>query len=106
MFCPSFILSCNCHWFVHIALDKKHLIYYVLFSFFRIFANGIELTYNTMRKLTFWMLALAMVLALASCSEKDVPVDSATDPLPFPMDAYKDWSVSPGDDFYMYCNGG
>lgn len=45
---------------------------------------------------------LAMVQVLASCSENDVPVASATDPL----DAYKDRSISPGDDFYMYCNGG
>lgn len=60
------------------------------------------------RTADFWLLAaiLAMVQVLASCSENAVPVASATDPLPFPMDAYKDRSVSPGDDFYMYCNGG
>ena len=60
------------------------------------------------RTADFWLLAaiLAMAQVLSSCSVEDVPAASATDPLPFPMDAYKDRSVSPGDDFYMYCNGG
>ena len=49
---------------------------------------------------------LSCGLLMTSCSVEDVPVASATDPLPFPIDAYKDRSVSPGDDFYMYCNGG
>ena len=31
---------------------------------------------------------------------------SATDSLPFPMDAYKDRSTLPGDNFFQYCNGG
>lgn len=31
--------------------------------------------------------------------------ESAVDPLPFPMDANKDLSVDPGDDFFRYCNG-
>ena len=59
-----------------------------------------------MKRQNLWMLALMMVTGLSSCSEKDNPVASVTDPLPFPMDAYKDRSISPGDDFYMYCNGG
>ena len=60
------------------------------------------------RTADFWLLAaiLSCGLLMTSCSVEDVPVASATDPLPFPMDAYKDRSVSPGDDFYMYCNGG
>ena len=60
------------------------------------------------RTADFWLLAaiLTMAQVLSSCSVEDVPAASATDPLPFPMDAYKDRSVSPGDDFYMYCNGG
>jgi predicted metalloendopeptidase len=31
--------------------------------------------------------------------------ESTVDPLPFPMDANKDLSVDPGDDFFRYCNG-
>ena len=60
------------------------------------------------RTADFWLLAaiLSCGLLMTSCSVEDVPVASATDPLPFPIDAYKDRSVSPGDDFYMYCNGG
>jgi len=27
------------------------------------------------------------------------------DPLPFPLDEYKDLSTDPGDDFWRYCNG-
>ena len=42
-------------------------------------------------------------MAWVSCQKEPV---SATDPLPFPMDANKDLSVSPGDDFFAYCNGG
>lgn len=45
----------------------------------------------------------AMLLAAAACQEL-IP-ESATDPLPFPIDAKKDLSVNPGDDFFMYCNG-
>lgn len=43
-----------------------------------------------------------LLLGLLSC---DKAPESATDPLPFPMDANKDLTVSPGDDFWQYCNG-
>ena len=42
-------------------------------------------------------------LFLLACGRLE-PV-SPVDPLPFPMDENKDLSVSPGDDFYQYCNG-
>lgn len=48
-----------------------------------------------------------LTMTLSSCtSYEDNPVAvSTTDPLPFPMDANKDRSIHPGDDFYQYCNG-
>lgn len=50
-------------------------------------------------------LAFAVVcLPLFSSCEALWP-ESAVDPLPFPMDANKDLSVDPGDDFFRYCNG-
>lgn len=56
-----------------------------------------------------WLWTTILILwggmALTSCSDSDDAV-SATDPLPFPMDANKDLSTTPGDDFFQYCNGG
>ena len=52
------------------------------------------------------VLTFCVGMVITSCSETDIPVAPDTDLQPFPMDAYKDWSISPGDDFYMYCNGG
>ena len=50
-------------------------------------------------------LAFAVVcLPLFSSCEALWP-ESAVDPLPFPMDANKDLTVDPGDDFFRYCNG-
>lgn len=43
-----------------------------------------------------------LLFSLAACQKEPV---SAVDPLPFPMDANKDRSVAPGDDFYQFCNG-
>ena len=47
---------------------------------------------------------VAVCLPLFSSCEILWP-ESAVDPLPFPMDANKDLSVAPGDDFFRYCNG-
>ena len=53
-----------------------------------------------MRKYLYVIAAFVLVVG---CKKQD-PV-SPTDPLPFPMDAKKDLSVVPGDDFFQYCNG-
>ena len=62
-----------------------------------------------LKTIRFSFLALfiaGLTMALTSCSsEADNPAGSTTDPLPFPMDANKDLSVHPGDDFFQYCNG-
>jgi predicted metalloendopeptidase len=59
-------------------------------------------------KKNFWMLtmALPMMLGLASCSDNDDTPSSSVDNKVWKADAYKDTSVRPGDDFFMYCNGG
>lgn len=51
------------------------------------------------------ILAFALFAALA-CQREIVDTPSATDPLPFPLEADKDLSTQPGDDFWQYCNGG
>lgn len=51
------------------------------------------------------LLIVGLTMVLASCSSTEDDPLSTTDPLPFPMDANKDLSVHPGDDFYQYCNG-
>ena len=53
-----------------------------------------------MKRFSFFFMAVALVIA---CQKEP---QSATDPLPFPIDQNKDTSVNPGDDFYSYCNGG
>lgn len=57
-------------------------------------------------KLKFWMLLVPMVLGVASCSDSSDNPAPAVDDKEFKADAYKDASVRPGDDFFMYCNGG
>ena len=57
-------------------------------------------------KIKFWMLLVPMVLGVASCSDKSDNPSPAVDDKEFKADANKDTSVRPGDDFYMYCNGG
>ena len=49
---------------------------------------------------------MAMLFAFisTSCSDDNVP-ESAIDTKPWPYDANMDTTVSPGDDFFMYCNG-
>ena len=51
-------------------------------------------------------LGMAMLFAFisTSCSDDNVP-ESAIDTKPWPYDANMDTTVSPGDDFFMYCNG-
>ena len=44
------------------------------------------------------------LIAVVAC--QPVNPSSATDPLPFPLDANKDLTADPGDDFWQYCNGG
>ena len=47
--------------------------------------------------------ALSVVV---SCQKNPFEPESATDPLPFPLDENKDLTTRPGDDFWQYCNGG
>ena len=54
---------------------------------------------------SLFVCSLAMMLASCSSSDDNPASASTTDPLPFPMDAYKDSSVHPGDDFFQYSNG-
>lgn len=65
----------------------------------------------------FWMLIVVLSLLLASCKDDD---EIKSEPAPAPVeepssvdkgtwkmdDAHMDKSYNPGDDFYMYCNGG
>ena len=48
-------------------------------------------------------MAMCLTFTVISCRKDDT--GGKTDPLPFPMDDNKDLSVSPGDDFFSYCNG-
>ena len=50
------------------------------------------------------LVIFASVLAGALACQKE-PQKSATDPLPFPLEADKDLTVQPGDNFWQYCNG-
>ncbi|MBR4728762.1 MAG: M13 family metallopeptidase [Prevotella sp.] len=52
----------------------------------------------------FWLVALPIVLTLASCAVEDMPV-VVTDDKPFTYDSEIDNSVRPGDDFYKYALG-
>ena len=53
------------------------------------------------------ILCCAMALAvLTACSDRSDNPSPVVDDKEFNADAYKDASVHPGDDFYMYCNGG
>ena len=52
------------------------------------------------------MLLVPMALSVASCSDDDDNSSSVVDNKEWKTDAYKDASVRPGDDFFMYCNGG
>ncbi|MBE6222853.1 MAG: M13 family metallopeptidase [Bacteroidales bacterium] len=54
-------------------------------------------------KKVFVLMAMCLTFTVISCRKDDM--GGKTDPLPFPMDDYKDLSVSPGDDFFSYCNG-
>ena len=56
--------------------------------------------------LKFWMLLVPMVLGVASCSDNSDNPSSAVDDKEWKAKANKDTSVRPGDDFFMYCNGG
>ena len=52
-----------------------------------------------------YLLFLFLVPLLFACSDSETTLISNVDPLPFPTDENKDLSVSPGDDFFQYCNG-
>ena len=54
----------------------------------------------------FWMLLVPMALCVASCSDSSDNPSPVVDDKEWKADANKDTSVRPGDDFYMYCNGG
>ena len=54
----------------------------------------------------FWMLLVPMVLGVASCSDNSDNPSLVVDNKEFKADANRDASVRPGDDFFMYCNGG
>ena len=53
-----------------------------------------------------WMLLVSMMLGVVSCTDSSDNPAPVTDDKAFNADAIKDTSVRPGDDFYMYCNGG
>ena len=57
-------------------------------------------------KSTLKIIALALTMVLTSCTVSDIPV-SAVDEGQWAIDeSYMDTSVNPGNDFFMYCNGG
>ena len=52
-------------------------------------------------------LCYVMIMAvLTACTENDDNSTPIEDNKTFNADAYKDMSIRPGDDFFMYCNGG
>ena len=55
-------------------------------------------------KATKLFLTSVLLCFVISACQKDLP-ESATDPMPFPMEDNKDLSTHPGDDFWQYCNG-
>ena len=56
-----------------------------------------------MKATKFFLTGILLCFVVSAC-QKDLP-ESATDPMPFPMDEHKDLSTHPGDDFWQYCNG-
>ena len=52
------------------------------------------------------MLLVSMALGIASCSDSSDNSAPVVDDKEWKADANKDTSVRPGDDFFMYCNGG
>ena len=58
----------------------------------------------TTKKLLTLGMAMLFAFISTSCSDDNVP-ESAIDTKPWPYDANMDTTVSPGDDFFMYCNG-
>ena len=48
---------------------------------------------------------MPMALCVASCSDSSDNPSPVVDDKEWKTDAYKDTSVRPGDDFFMYCNG-
>ena len=53
------------------------------------------------------VLCFAMTMAvLTACSDNDDNTSPVIDDKEWKADANKDTSVRPGDDFFMYCNGG
>lgn len=57
-------------------------------------------------KSTLSIIALALTMVLTACTVSDIPV-SAVDEGQWAIDeSYMDTSVNPGNDFFMYCNGG
>ena len=57
-------------------------------------------------KSTLSIIALALTMVLTSCTVSDIPV-SAVDEGQWAIDeSFMDTSVNPGNDFFMYCNGG
>ena len=51
---------------------------------------------------SLFLLITASALMFAGCRKEPMP---PADNRPFPMDANKDLTVAPGDDFFRYCNG-
>ena len=55
------------------------------------------------------MLVVPVVLGLASCAEdidEEYSPALVVDDKKYDADQFKDTSYRPGDDFFMYCNGG
>jgi hypothetical protein len=54
-----------------------------------------------------YLLTLAvMAMGFAACTDTIDNSAPVVDDKEWKAEAYKDYSVKPGDDFFMYCNGG
>ena len=55
---------------------------------------------------TLYTITLSLVMLLTSCTVSDIPVSAVDEGEWSINESFMDTSVRPGDDFYMYCNGG
>lgn len=73
----------------------------------RIFVPSFDNYKHLMKmNLKYFVLLGSLVLGLTSCSDDNDDSLPVVDNKEWKADANKDTSVRPGDDFYMYCNGG
>lgn len=74
---------------------------------FLTFVSSFDIYKHLMKmNLKYFVLLGSLVLGLTSCSDDNDDSLPVVDNKEWKADANKDTSVRPGDDFFMYCNGG